>query len=222
MSKSKYYKHPKFKTVFGEKEVTPSGILVWPSLVTPRAVTNAKPAEDGKPQQPRFEATLLLSKTDPKNKTFLSNLDLKTQDMLEYFNEDRSATIACSACVKDGDNAKMYDPEKYPFFAGNWVLVARNAAKPDTWSDKMSPDGTPEPMSAVKFQGGMRVKFVITPLITGHGISYKLNDVQFVSDDLTRIGGGVVEGASLLAQHSEPDLLDDSDEEATEGLENVL
>jgi hypothetical protein len=213
--KSKYYTHPTYGMVFGNKELTPSGTIVWPSLVKPREFKQVGAAQD-KPSPPRYEVTILFKKSDTKAKLFLENLDVTTQEMLAQYNENKSAKIAAAEFVKDGDNEKKFDPEKYPFFAGNWVLVARNAEKPACWGTERDENGIVLPCEPVKFAGGQVCKLIITPIITAHGISYKLNDIQLVKDDGQRFGGGVVEGASLLSQASDEDLLDSKDDEDTE------
>lgn len=187
-TKYKLYKHPKYGMVYGEARPTPEGRLVWPSLVEPK---DPPPPEEGEqPGSPRYESTILLSKDSPEVANFLADMKAMTDEMLILFNLKRPAKLGQCDILKDGD---AFDMEKYPYYKNNWVVLARNKEQPKCIGANKKPL---EDLTVLK--GGCLVKGVITPLITGHGISYKLEVIQFIKDDGTRFGGGVKDLTSLL------------------------
>lgn len=176
-----FYKHPKYGHVYGESMKTPVGRIAFPSLKEPKAY-QAKPGEQQ--QAPRYEVTLILDKDAEDTQAFMDALSEMAGGMLELFNEGSSTSISINALVKDGDDAKKFDPEKYPYYANSWILALRNAQLPTlVFADK-------SPCDWAVFPGGVRCRAVITPLITSRGMSYKLEVLQFVQDDGRRFGGG--------------------------------
>ena len=185
--KTKYYKHPKFGHVYGQRTATPFGRAAWPSLVTPK---DPPPPEPGQaPGQARYELTLLLDKTSDEVKQFVTLMKTMTQEMLELFNKGRAAKLSADEPFKDGD---AFDLEKYPYYKNNWVLVARNVKKPKVL------DGKKREIGSDMVEGGNICLTVVTPLVTAHGISYKLDIVQYVRDDGVKFAGAVAPAESYL------------------------
>jgi hypothetical protein len=187
-----YWKHPTYGHVYCGEIATPIGRLIYPSLVKPKEM---KPQEGQAPGAPRYEASLLLPKTDPKVIAFITKLEELVKGGLAVFNEKRSTTTGINSIFgKYGDgDSPSYDPEKYPHHKGNWVIAGRNAEQPkvvDINGDAVTPD---------VFKGGMLCRMVVTPLITAHGASYKAMIVQLVKDDEVRYAGGVRSVDDLVA-----------------------
>lgn len=186
---SKHYKHPTYGMVFCNDELnTPPGRGAWFSLVTPKDPPPPKPGEQ--PGKPRFEATLLLEKDTPKTDLFLSELATLAAEMQDVFNDGKSTKISIESIVKDGD---FFDNEKYPYYKNHWVLVARNASQPETY------DVNAESISPSAFVGGQKIRMRIQPLVTSHGLSYKLKVVQLLMDDGVRFAGGTKDYKSLMS-----------------------
>lgn len=180
------YKHPKFGFVYGEAMVLPFGRCAWPSLVKPK--DPPPPKEGEQPGQPRYEITYLLDKSDPKVQGWMAAIAKMGAEMLKLFNEGRKAKLSIEEYAKDGNS---FDLEKYPYYKDQLVLVARNAKVP-TFVDKKKKE-----LSAEAIQGGMIVGGVVTPLITAHGMSYKLEVVQLWEDDGKRFAGSNRSGSYL-------------------------
>lgn len=175
--KSKYYKHPKFGITYGDEIRTPVGRFVWPSLVTPKEPPPPQAGQE--PGKPRYEVSLLLKKGVKEVEAFLKELKTMTAEMLPIFNDKRPAKISFDKIINDGDEA---DLEKYPYYEGHYVLVGRNSKQPEIFNKKR------EKVEASELIGGLNGVLLITPLITAHGVSYKLSAAQIVSDDGTRFG----------------------------------
>ena len=190
------YKNPRFGYVQSNELVsTPIGRLSWPSLVTPKAAFTPKPGEQA--AAPKYEVTLLIDK-GPELETFKKEVNELLVPMLKLFNEGRSATVSGCSIYKDGD---AFDLEKYPYYKGKAVIVARNAKEDDFKCVGKNPNNLcPRDF----FQGGMLVRLLIAPLVTATGLSYKLFVVQFAGDDGVRYGGGVRKDYSSLMGSLEP------------------
>ena len=203
---SKYYKHPKFRHVYGQTLATPVGRIYWPSLVTPKAPPPPKPGEQ--PGSARFEVSIGFDKADSRLLVFKTQLKEMTDEMVALFNEDRKSTLGSCSLLLDGDEyiAGAADrAEKYPYYKGRMVLTARNAKE---IPDKHVLDRQNNQIPRSTFAGGMECKLVVTPMCTAHGISYKLEVVQLWNDDGTRYGGGGRNPLELLAacEDAEPDV----------------
>lgn len=195
---AKYYKHPQYGHVYGLPLTTPIGRLAWASLVKPK---DPPPPQPGQQQgQPRYEITLLLEK-GPTADAFIKELKMMSSEMADLFNDKRPAKLGEFKLLSDGDEA---DQEKYPYYKNRWVLVGRNVQKMDIVDKKK------QPLDASGVIGGMKGRLVITPLITAHGLSFKLGAVQVTEDDGTRYGGGVKDMTTLL------DVIDGLDEPTEE------
>lgn len=190
MSKSKYYKHPRFGMVYGNDTLTPVGTLVWPALTKPKDPPPPKPGEE--PGRPRHEVTILFDKEEETVAFFKEALEAVKDDMVEYYNEGKGVTIAVGAVLIDGDSGKI-DLEKYPYYAGKWGMVIRNAQLPK-FVDR---DKNVE-LEARDFEGGMKVRANFQPMVTAHGFSYKLKALQRWEDTGERFGGGMRDDLSIF------------------------
>lgn len=204
----KYYKHPTYGHVYGKSVPTPIGRIGWPHLVKPK---DAPPPQEGQPQgAPRYESTLFLPKENPAVVDFVKMLKEMTDEMLELFNHKRAAALgACLLFGKGGDGDEG-DHEKYPFFKGNHILVAKNV-KPVKVVDRER-----KIIETALITGGLQTRFVINPIVTAHGISYKLEAVQFWKDDQTRFAGSVRDATELFDACGDDDV--ESEEESKEEL----
>lgn len=208
MSKSKYYKHPTFGIVFGEDNLSPIGRLVWPALVTPK--DPPPPQEGQQPGQPRYEITLLLDKENEKVKAFFAAMKTATDEMVALFNQGtKGATMTPARLFNDGDNG--FDLEKYPYYAGKWVIAARNKEMVGI----CAADGVTkvEPKDVL---GGLKGRLNLQPLITSHGISFKLKGIQVAGDDGQRFGGGTRDPMGLFSACT-----DDGEEAVSSGMPAV-
>lgn len=200
MGKYKLYKHPAYGHVYGPAYGTPVARCVWPALVNPKA---PPPPKDGQaPGQPRYEVTLLLPKGDTQAEQFITAIQDVAAEMKELFNKGRSAKIGDCDVVKDGDS---FDEEKYPYYKGHWIITPRNVKPVGVYNTEK------EVIETANIVGGMKVRAAVTPLLTAHGVSYKLNMIKLVEDDGTRIGGGGGTDAMLALM----------DEDAEEGVAEV-
>lgn len=209
---AKYYKHPQYGHVYGESIPTPVGRFVWSNLVTPKDAP--PPQKEGEKQgPPRYEITLLLEKTNAQVIQFMSQVKAMTDEMLLIFNKNRAADLGqCKIFGKAGDGDE-FDHEKYPYYKGCYVLVARNQ-KPTKAVNADKPK--PKVIEASGILGGMTGKLVVTPMITAHGISYKLEVTQLIKDDGTRYGGAARDAVELL-EACEDESEDEAPAEVTNG-----
>lgn len=189
---SKYYKHPQYGHIYCGELVTPQGNICWPGgLSKPK---DAPPAKEGEKQgAPRYEGTLILEKKDPKVIKFVKELETTAKEAIGLFNKGRNMKMGDIDCVfgKYGDG-DAWDLEKYPYYKGHWVMVARNAEQPQVVDNKR------EKLDPATIKGGMHARFVATPLITAHGMSFKLLVVQKFDGEYQPIAGGAREVMSLL------------------------
>lgn len=183
---NKYYKHVKYGTVYGNPVITPTGRCAWPALVKPQ---EAPPAKPGEPQgAPRYGITIILPKAEKPVQEWNKAVSVMVKEMLVLFNEGRKAKLSIENILLDGDG---FDLEKYPYYKDSWILTARNVKLPPIVDGKKSEI----PVDAV--MGGMFVRATVTPLLTGHGVSYKLEALQRVRDDNTRFAGANRAGGYL-------------------------
>jgi hypothetical protein len=186
-NKKSYYKHPQFGHVYGEEILVPEVRCCWPSLVKPK---DPPPPKPGMPEgSPRYELTFLLPDNKEANK-FIADIEKMTKEMLALYNEDKKATLGTITTYSDGNK---FDLEKYPYYEGHKILVARNQKMP------IIVDAKRQAGSADIITGGCFVQALITPLITAHGVSYKLNAVQFRRDDGTKFGGSARDLTSMFS-----------------------
>lgn len=186
--KSKYYKHPQFGHVYGLRQATPFGRAAWPSLVKPK--DPPPPLPNQPPGTPRYEVTILLKKDDKLVQEFVAKLDKEIKEMVDLFNKGRSAKISVDAPLKDGNT---FDLEKYPYYKDCWILVGRNAKQISVV------DGKKRDIECSMVEGGNIVCGVVTPLITAHGASYKLEIVQYVKDDGVKFAGAIAAPDTYLS-----------------------
>lgn len=187
---SKFYKHPRFGIVYGNQVKTPAMRVCWPHLVKPKEAPEPKEGETR--GDPRFELSQILTKDDKDVIAFCDVLKKMTDEMLKLFNKGRSALLGeCLLFGKygDGDTA---DPEVYPYYKNSHILIARNTKVVNVVGrDK-------KPIDPKGIVGGVICHLAVTPLITPHGISYKLDAVQLVQDDGTRFGGGIRDATEIF------------------------
>jgi hypothetical protein len=175
---SKYYKHPKYGNTYGLPINTPTGRCAWPHLIAPEP---APPAKPGEPQgAPRYAITIILPKAEKTVQEFLKAVDIMVKEMLVVYNQGQKAKLAIDSILNDGDN---FDLEKYPYYRDSWILIARNAKLPSVV------DGKKNLIPVEAISGGMFVRANVTPLLTGKGLSFKLEALQRVKDDNTRFAG---------------------------------
>lgn len=181
-----FYKHPKYGTTYGDALVTPTARCAWPALVKPQDAPPAKPGE----QQgaPRYGVTLILSKDDPAVQAWVKAVAAMVKEMLVLFNQGRKGKLSVETILQDGDG---YDLEKYPYYKNSFILTARNTQLPPIV------DGKKSELPADAIAGGMFVRATVTPLLTGSGVSYKLNALQRVRDDNVRFAGASRAGSYL-------------------------
>lgn len=216
--KDKYWKHPQYGTVYGTKTVSPMGYITWPALVSPKPGFVGK---DGVSSAPRFEAPVLLEKSEAKVRLFFEEIESMAAEMIEIYNKGKSAKLGSVSIFKDGEE---FDHEKYPYYAGKWLLLGRNTERPTIYGIDKTPDGKKyQEIDPGFIVGGHLVRLVITPLITSHGLSFKVTDVQYLRDDGTRFGGANVSGATLLdnAKEDIQSILDDKSIAGTTKDEDV-
>jgi len=179
--------------VYGPKLALPTGRAAWPSLTKPK---DPPPPMDGQaPGQPRYEITFVLTKGDVEVENFIKEVQTHAAQMLAMFNEKRSAKIGEILILGDGDK---FDAEKYPYYKGKHILIARNVKMPavvDVDVADVSPD---------TIKPGNLVRGVVVPLITAHGLSYKIDTVQFIADDGVAFGGNQPSSKSLLGLLGRP------------------
>lgn len=185
--RSKYYKHPKYGHVYGEDMVTPGARLIWPHLVKPK---DPPPPTEGQQQgAPRYELSFMIPKTEA-TEAWLNALKKMVSEMLVIFNDDKKAKLSIEKFLQDGDSD--FDLERYPQLAQHYVLQGRNTQAIKLVDAKLKPVG-PEVV-----QGGMIGKGSLTPLITAHGLSFKLQAVQVLRDDGQRFLGGTRDATALF------------------------
>lgn len=217
MSKAKHWKHPQFGMVFCNETVkTPVGRFSWPSLVTPKP---GMPQADGSVGQPRYEITVCIPKDGKGVTEFLADLNFYRDEMVPIFNQKRAAKLGeidVMGKYGDGDTA---DHEKYPYYKGCWIISARNSKQEFNVMDANGDDLDP-----AAIVGGMQGRLLIRPLVTGHGMSFKLEIVKLLKDDGVRFGGGVRDVNKLKALLDEEEELsgDESMEEPGEMEETTM
>lgn len=189
------YVHPDYGHAYGDPIICPTGRAAWPHLVSPKPAFQAKPGE--KQGDPRFCVTILLEKSDPAVKAWVKYLTEVAEEVVWYYNKGRKTVLSIDSVLNDGDEQ---DLEKKPFMRGCWWVELRNAKRPpivDGKKSELPPDA---------IQGGMLIRGTITPLVTAHGLSFKLEALQRVRDDGTRFAGASRVGSYL-------DMIPEVDEE---------
>ena len=159
---TKYYKHPKYGITYADKPfVSPPVRLCWPYLTKPK--DPPPPAPGQQPGMPSYEVTLLFPKDSKAHIDWLVMVKAKLNDMLKTFNQGRDIEISKVSPAKDGDDAK-WDKEKYPYYKGQYIVVARSTKLPTFATAKR------EPADPAIFIGGVLVSCVLTPKICASGV----------------------------------------------------
>lgn len=192
INKSKKYGH-----VYGIRHKISGGRVAWPHLVDAKESTF--PVEEGKEKPgPRFELTYLWPKSAAETEATILQLNAEVSQMVDLYNFDDKTgkkkkqgqiIVEEDAFLKDGDEM---DTDKYPFFAGNYVIVPKHKIRPEIYDknlNKLDP-------SAV--EGGMPCVLVVKPICTATGISFQLLVVQTVKDDGVRFAGASAPAKDLL------------------------
>lgn len=213
--KEKINKNKKYGHVYGTRHKIVGGRFAWPHLVT--AKDSTFPVEEGKEKPaPRFELTYLLPKTGKGVQELIDVIADEASEMVDLYNFDEKTgkpkknKISVEGDVfEDGDEK---DTDKYPFFAGNWVLVPKHRDRPEIFNANL------DSIDPSEVEGGMPGVVIIKPICTSHGISYQLLVVQTGKDDGVRFGGSVGSAKDLLevldGGEESPFDEDDSKEEA--------
>jgi hypothetical protein len=206
----KYYRHPKFGRVYGTTLKTPIGRLCWPALATPKednfqgVVTS------------RYGITILLKKDDPKTQAFVDSINTMLDEeggMLEIFNEHADVRISLnSEVLKDGDG---FDMEKYPYYAGQYVVLARNEKQIPVYG----PTGKDEVLDPSMIKGGVLGRVILTPHLGPSGVSFKAEAVQYYKDDGVKLGGSARNINDMLDSIAEDD---DTESAAAEQVEEQV
>lgn len=183
---TQFYKHPKFGNVYGDVVLTPTGRCAWPALVKPKEPP--PPADGQQAGAPRYEITIILPKTDSFVVQWEKAVTAMCKNMLTLFNQGRKGKLSVEEVLKDGDS---FDLEKYPYYKDSYILTARNVKLPPVI------DGKKQAIPVEQVLGGSFVRATVTPLLTGHGLSYKLEALQLVKDDGVRFAGSNRTGAML-------------------------
>lgn len=206
-AKTKYYKHPQYGMVFGVDIKTPVGRLTWPSLVEP------KPGFEDPATKiigaARYEATVSFKKDSKDFLAFHKLVEDMTKEMLPIYNEGKKARLSDLELFKDGDS---FDQEKMPYYGGMWNLKATNAKEVQVLLLEKDARGEWVEGEPRQLVAGMLVRCVVRPLITAHGLSYKLQTIQLCLDDGVRYGGANQKSSSLF---------DDSPEDFLSSLEET-
>lgn len=167
----------KFDNYYGNYILTPTARAAWCYL--------DKPSTFG--PNPKYSITLLFDPSDALVANGLAAIEAMYAEMLhEKYGPNVPALEI--PCIKDGDDSKF---SKYQGFAGMLHLTAKNARQPEVF-DRMKKKVEPASILA-----GMKVRAVITPMLCTKGAAYKLERVQFVSDDGVRFFSGA-DPTSLL------------------------
>lgn len=189
---TKYYRHPEFGQVYGERLLTPIVRMVWPQLVTPKA---GKVTEKNPNPPLKYQITFMLDKDAGTTKAFLAEAKKMTDEMLVIFNEKRkTGKLADIGVLRDGDDTDYYKADKYPYYKNQWLIAATNKDRILTVGPKK------ETLDPSAFIGGMLVRGVVVPMITPTGLSWRCEMVQLAKDDGTRIGATRPEAGSLLEE----------------------
>ncbi len=110
--------------------------------------------------------------------------------------------------LKDGDT---FDLEKYPYYAGKYIIQARNTnaiGVKDVNKNDIDP-------SVVK--GGVKGLLIVTPHIGPTGLSFRGERLQFIEDDGERFGGSLRNVDALLDNLEE----ETEEEKEVEPIEEV-
>jgi len=219
----KFFKDP-YGNVWGPSLIkSPAGRLVYPALVTPKKYTGNNNNSTDK-NDPKYEATILFGKDNPKVTSWLVEHSPTIEAMLAYYNKGQSAKLSINQILKDGDDL---DTDKYPFYENKFFMVARNPNRPLLVSTERDSKDNLIEVEPAKFFGGLMVKAVVKPLLTAKGVSYRLDTLIWGKDDGTRIGGSFETGKDMVSQSDSEDFLDDNvsdetDDSLDKAASNVL
>lgn len=198
----KFYIHPQYKRLYGDKIVTCRVAAAWPALAIPRL----PPAMEGQPPgAPRYEATLVINKDDKDAASFLTNLNAMVKEMVLQYNaaakKDARPQLAIEDSLIDGDSGK-FPLDKYPYYKNCWLLIARNTKQPvfKDYKGEAFADGT-------LFKGGDITRAEITPHLGPTGISFKLEAIQLIKRGTEPMGGGMPNHGELLAEEEDGEVV---------------
>ncbi len=189
----------KFGNLYGEQVPTPIGRLDWPSLEKPQEDT--RPPVEGQVRVPKYRATVLLDKKDPKAVAWVEEREAEGQLMVKQMNKSIKARgdktfVAVENFVLDGDEyiaARPERAEKMPYVAGHYMVMADHKDAPQLF-DK-SGEIT---FDYEAFKRGIKARIVVTLAMFKSGPKFKLAGVQFVKDDGISFGSTVRSAKSLL------------------------
>lgn len=191
------YKHQEFGHVYvNDPLVTPVGMFEWPYLTKPKKAREVKDSQVKSVD--KYEITILLPKDNELVKLWVTETVLIIKAASDLFNQGKPNELSIKAVVQDGDAFTPEYLQKYPYYAGNWVLVARNPTAPSVYNLKR------EDLPSTDIRAGMKGRLVIYPYIVAQGLRYRLEAVQLTKDDGVRhASGGKPEAKNFLTDLEE-------------------
>lgn len=172
---------------------TPVGRAAFTKLITPDIYQG----------QPKYRTCILFPKDNPEVVNSLKRLETAAEEALKKKFGDKldKQRVALNAALRDGDDAKMAE---YKGFKGCWYIQPGTKQIPTIVDEKESAIGAEAIIS------GMKVRAVVTGIITDKGVGWRLDILQLVLDDGVRYLGG-----------PDPRRLLSMDEEDSDGSESA-
>lgn len=186
-----YYQN-KWGDVFGNDLPTPTGRLVFPSLVTPSTLDKAKP---------KWTGALLFPKSDQRAWNMLSQRFYPhCQELIAQAFPGKTLETAPigKSWIQDGDDPAPKSGKIYKSHAGHWVLKADAGLE----YRPTIVDNQGKPLDPQALLAGMKCKFLVTPSAYqgfGGGIKYNLKQVMLIEDDGERLYSGPDRTSLMLA-----------------------
>lgn len=215
-----FYRHPKYNWIASNTQLaTFVGRASFPSLVTPKAYTGNSEDEDdaqNNENSARYQMDIVSTATEKDVKAFVKQMTPLAEGMAEYYNENSKVEIGKVKVLDDGNKL---DTERYEQYEDAIYIQVRKSAP----KDKQVPitcfkevDGKAVAIDPSKIEAGMKVRAVVEPKLTSHGISYNCLAIFLIEDDGVRFAGGQPSVNTLLdlvGLSASEDDEDDEDEE---------
>ena len=161
--------------------------LSFPHLAKPQA-----PMQEG--GEPSYAVTMMIPKTDEKTPAALKAAQEAAIE--DKWGSKRPKRIAQT--IKDGDKESLVkgddgvDTEKYPEYAGHWIVTTRNTRKPEFLTKKA---GQVVRIDPNEFYAGCFAKVALQAFAydrsDGQGVTFSLQGVFKTGDGERLAGGGV-------------------------------